>query len=589
MVRPCESGPVKNERGERWGRRGEPTIDLDLLVGHESDTGRVRQYNEDYVETFVPANEVLLHRRGSIFVVADGMGGHQAGGVASREAVKEVVQEYYADATHDVGESLRRACGCANERVFELAQADPSKMGMGTTLVAAVILNHRLYVANVGDSRAYLLHRRRFTRITVDHSWVEEQVQAGILSREEAESHPHRNLITRALGTRPAVEVDLFEVDLNEGDALLLCTDGLSGQVSEQDMARHVRDMPPERAAAELVKQANARGGRDNVSVAIVQIGGRQRLGSGGPQKRNPVQRIAQVLQAEGLHLGRRISSRAETLSPSQAVAARLAVAIALCLCLLLAILPLASGGLPGAPAAAPRLAPIRFEGLTENDLSQVASLLGYADLAEMQAAYPGRLDSGDLSVVDLSPAGGGVFLAGLVRNWSCREGTCTFRLKMAGEAYQVEIEQARLASGVSSLYGRRVRVFGLQRAENGAVNARLIDLRARWWCWWQPAWGTVYQDGEPDAAVWVYSIVDRSPYSTIEMEEHPSLKRGEQILARGRWLAGGIESRSGDGGSMTFAVENLYHLQGDVYLQVVEGAPVAPQPTVTLRPTAAQ
>jgi serine/threonine protein phosphatase PrpC len=583
-----ESGPVKNEQAERRGQRGEPVTDLDLLVGHESDTGRIRQVNEDYVEIFVPANQALLRRRGSMFVVADGMGGHRAGGVASREAAKQVVQEYYADAIHDVGESLMRACECANDRVFELAQADPSRAGMGTTLVAAVVLNRRLYVANVGDSRAYLLHRRRFTRITVDHSWVEEQVQAGVLSREEAEGHPHRNLITRALGTRPAVDVDLFEADLGEGDALLLCTDGLSGQVPEQEMARQVRDLPPERAAAELVRQANARGGRDNVSVAIVQVGGRQRVGSGGPQERNPVRRIGQVLQAEALHLGRQMSSRAEALSPSQAVAARLAVAIALCLCLLLAILPLASGALLGGPAAAPQPAPIRFEGLTENDLAQVASWLGYADLAEMQAAQPGRLETGDLSVVDLSPASRGVFLAGLVRNWSCREGTCTFHLKMAGEAYQVELEQARLASGVSSLNGRRVRVFGLQQAENGTVHAQLVDLRARWWCWWQPAWGTVYQAGEPDATVWVYSVVDRSPYSTIEMEDYPTLRQGEQILARGRWLAGGIDSRSRGSGSMTFAVESLYHLEGGVYWQVMNGAPVAPQPTVTLRPTAA-
>jgi hypothetical protein len=256
---------------------------------------------------------------------------------------------------------------------------------------------------------------------------------------------------------------------------------------------------------------------------------------------------------------------------------------------LLVAILPFASAGLVGGPAAAPRLAPIRFEGLTENDLSQIAGMLGYADLSELETAYAGRLDPGNLSAVDLSPANEGVLLVGSVRGWSCRDGTCAFRLEMAGEAYQVELDQARLASDASSLRGRRVRLFGVQLAENGVVAARLIELGARWWSWWQPAWGTVYQDDKPDATVWVYSIVDRSPYSTIEMEEHPGLKRGEQILTRGRWLAGGPVSSSQGSGNMTFVVESLYHLQGSVYSQVLERAPVAPQPTVTLRPTAAQ
>jgi hypothetical protein len=198
----------------------------------------------------------------------------------------------------------------------------------------------------------------------------------------------------------------------------------------------------------------------------------------------------------------------------------------------------------------------------------------------------------------------------GLARDWNCREGDCGFRLKMAGEAYQVELEQDHLLDGLSSLRGRRVRVFGYrlesglpsaqaqgtsqQVAENGVVDARLIDLGVRWWVWWRPAWSTVYQNQDGGKAVWVYSIVDRNPYSTIEMEEHPTLKRGERILARGQWLPGMPAEygrtavrpyRSGEG-SMTFVVESLYRLAGDVYIPVADEPATTPQPTVTLRPT---
>jgi serine/threonine protein phosphatase PrpC len=197
-------------------------VDLNLRIGHESDAGRVRKHNEDYSECFVPANEAQLRSRGAIFLVADGMGGHQAGEVASRKVVKHVIQRYYLDESPDVGECLARAFKGANRTIYDMAQSDPNKAGMGTTLVAAVILGQKLYVANVGDSRAYLLRRKRFWQITVDHSWVEDQVKTGTLTREQAEQHPQRNLITRALGTRPSVEVDLFEEELREGDTLLL-------------------------------------------------------------------------------------------------------------------------------------------------------------------------------------------------------------------------------------------------------------------------------------------------------------------------------------------------------------------------------
>jgi serine/threonine protein phosphatase PrpC len=243
---------------------------LDLQIIRLTDVGRLRPHNEDYVDYCVPPDPRQRERKGAMFLVADGMGGHQAGEVASRGAVELVIKEYYGDTGHDVGTSLVRAFRAANQQIYSQAQADPSKAGMGTTLVAAVILGRKVYLANVGDSRAYLINEKGISQITEDHSWVEEQVRAGLLSPEQAYRHPQRNLLTRALGSKPAVEVDLFEGELGEGDSLLLCSDGLTGRVEDAEIASVVQEHPAEEAARLLVAQANERGGNDNISVLIV-------------------------------------------------------------------------------------------------------------------------------------------------------------------------------------------------------------------------------------------------------------------------------------------------------------------------------
>ena len=532
-------------------------VDLDLQVAEQSDTGRVRQRNEDYIRCIVPADEEQLRLKGALFLVADGMGGHQAGGVASEEAVKRVIQEYYTDPSHAAGASLVRAIETANKAVFDQAQADLSLAGMGTTLVAAVILGPKLYVANVGDSRAYLLCRRQFKQLTVDHSWVEEQVQAGMLTKQQAAQHPQRNLITRALGTRPSVEVDLFETDLKEGDTLLLCTDGLNGQVSRQAIAQSVLSMPPPQAAADLVSQANARGGRDNVSLVIVQVGSRQEAGW-WPE----------------------IKGRFLAWEPRKRLLVGVAALIFVCSCALVAAFPVANQRFAGEPAAAPQPAPIHFGELAEGDMDRLARYLNYADLAEMKAAQRGPWGEG-ASSLDLMPADGGLFLVGLVQDWRCEGQVCTYRLKMADQAYIVELAQSSLPADAPDLQGRRVRVYGQSPAVGGRVRARLIDLGARWWAWWQPSWTTVYVDRGWEQPTWVYSIADHNPYSTIEIEDYPGLNPGEQILARGRWLAGGAQA------GMTFVAESLYRLQEGVYVPLSNGGSALPLPTVTLQSTA--
>ncbi len=244
--------------------------EVDLVAVKLSDTGRVRPHNEDYVDFFVPPDPQQRARKGAIYLVADGMGGHQAGEVASRGAVELAIRGYYDDPSRDVGKSLVRAIQAANQQLHAQAQADQSKSGMGTTLVAAVVLGRKVYVANVGDSRAYLINNKNITQITEDHSWVEEQVRAGLLTHEQAKKHPQRNLVTRALGSKPAVDVDLFEGEISKGDTLLLCSDGLTGRVDDREVAAIVRQHPPHEATRILVDTANERGGNDNITVLIV-------------------------------------------------------------------------------------------------------------------------------------------------------------------------------------------------------------------------------------------------------------------------------------------------------------------------------
>ncbi|MFN2241164.1 MAG: protein phosphatase 2C domain-containing protein, partial [Anaerolineae bacterium] len=157
---------------------------MHLEVGLSSDRGPSRDLNEDSLDYYIPPNEARERSKGAIFVVADGMGGHQAGEVASKEAVRKVIEQYYAGPADDPAESLARAVSAANHLVYQHASSDPAKSGMGTTLVAAAIIGSEVHVANVGDSRAYAINRDTITQITRDHSWVEEQIEAGILTRE---------------------------------------------------------------------------------------------------------------------------------------------------------------------------------------------------------------------------------------------------------------------------------------------------------------------------------------------------------------------------------------------------------------------
>ncbi|MDQ3944832.1 MAG: Stp1/IreP family PP2C-type Ser/Thr phosphatase [Actinomycetota bacterium] len=230
---------------------------MTFAVGAKTDVGRGRPANED---TF------LVNHEDRLYAVADGMGGHRAGEVASATAI-DALQAAFAD-----GASLDQAVEEANAAVYEKASANLDMRGMGTTLTAAVLLDDRhALLGHVGDSRAYLMRDGGVTQITEDHSLVEQLVREGRLSPEEAADHPQKAIITRALGIDPDVEVDTYPIDLRPGDRLLLCSDGLTNMLNDAAIARVLRRQPdPQEAAEQLVDMANEAGGDDNITVVVI-------------------------------------------------------------------------------------------------------------------------------------------------------------------------------------------------------------------------------------------------------------------------------------------------------------------------------
>ena len=200
------------------------------------------------------------------------MGGHDAGEVASKTAVEAASKEYFRHPSTHPAESLRSAVETANAAINEISTKANSSAGMGTTLIAAVLKGNRVHLANVGDSRGYVIRDGRIEQISEDHSWVQEQIRAGKLSAEDLYTHPRRNLITRALGLYPEVEIDLFQREVQEDDILVLCSDGLWGQVSDDEIAEAVSKHPSEQAAKLLIDKANERGGPDNITVILLRV-----------------------------------------------------------------------------------------------------------------------------------------------------------------------------------------------------------------------------------------------------------------------------------------------------------------------------
>lgn len=243
---------------------------LRLDVAQLTDVGRKRPHNEDNMAYVIPKDSQVMAKKGALFIVADGMGGHAAGEVASEIAVDTVSNVYYQDDSEDIPLSLMNAIKRANALIHQRAAENMMRSGMGTTCVAAVLRGGVAYIANVGDSRAYLVRHNQSKQISQDHSWVEEQVRAGLLTKDQARSHAQRNVITRCLGTQPEVEVDIFTEVLQEGDTFVLCSDGLSGPVAEDDLRSIINQYLPSESVYHLVEHANENGGPDNITAIVV-------------------------------------------------------------------------------------------------------------------------------------------------------------------------------------------------------------------------------------------------------------------------------------------------------------------------------
>ena len=232
-----------------------------------SHIGKVRTENQDVIFF----SDQPVGKLNNLYIVADGMGGHQAGGYASSYTVERFVELLRISENEDVIESMRQAILTVNQELLNKCREDTSYAGMGTTIVAATVCGEQVVVMNIGDSRLYF-GDKELRQITVDHSYVEELVQAGAIERNQSRLHPRKNLITRAVGA-VSVEPDFFEFTANEG-YLLLCSDGLTNMIADDELKELLLDHSQlENKASQLINRANEYGGKDNISLVIVELG----------------------------------------------------------------------------------------------------------------------------------------------------------------------------------------------------------------------------------------------------------------------------------------------------------------------------
>ena len=254
-----------------------PTQHYSVTWAARTDLGRVRENNEDKFDFYLPEDNPTLAIRGRLWGLADGMGGHAAGQIASEWALKTALRNYYSSPQGDIPAALTRAITEANTLIFQASRQLANKNGMGTTLILTVLHENTLHIAHVGDSRVYLLRNGVLSGLTSDHSWVEEQVRLGTMSREEAEKSPYRNYILRSVGVEAGVVPELNTETVQEGDIYLLCSDGLCGVISDeaiQDILSTHASSNLSKACLDLVDAANDKGGKDNITAVIMRVDG---------------------------------------------------------------------------------------------------------------------------------------------------------------------------------------------------------------------------------------------------------------------------------------------------------------------------
>lgn len=238
-----------------------------------SDLGNIRTNNEDMGLFFKIADENILREKGYMMIVADGMGGHQAGEVASRMATDIICREYFSQKSNSVEKNLEKALTVANKTIFEKASSQAAFQGMGTTCTVLVVIDQDVYYAHVGDSRAYIQKGNSIKQITEDHTYVQQLVNNGDITAAEAAVHPKRNILTNAMGTKPDLRIDtgkskhIFE----KNNRLLLCSDGLYDYLNDEELNKILMESSLINAASAMVEQAKARGGHDNITVVLAE------------------------------------------------------------------------------------------------------------------------------------------------------------------------------------------------------------------------------------------------------------------------------------------------------------------------------
>lgn len=267
-----------------------------VLASIQTDVGCVREANEDNGRHISPFDPETQYSKGTLTIVADGMGGHASGEVASEMAIELISEIYYADDSNAASEALRNAILQANNQIYETSLTDEKLLGMGTTVIALVLLNDTGFAAHVGDSRLYRLRGQEMKMLTLDHSQVMEMVKYGVISMEEARNHDDKNVILRAVGTQSNVEVEVSEpFAVQNGDEFLLCSDGLSDMVEDKEIRQTWLAAADIHAAGEtLINVAKQRGGHDNITVGIVRVSSSDTVKTSGNA---PVTREVEVLR----------------------------------------------------------------------------------------------------------------------------------------------------------------------------------------------------------------------------------------------------------------------------------------------------
>ena len=247
-------------------------VRIKTTVACKTDLGRVRENNEDKFEFYATEKDHLLASRGAVYVVCDGMGGHEAGQIASELVTKTFIEVYLHHPSNDPSIAMEGSIAAACRFVIDVGRAVPKRKGMGTTLSSLILRQDEAYIVQVGDSRVYRMRNGTLERLTKDHTWIEEAIEAGLVPASELDTHPYRHVLTRAISTEGEVKPDIFKHELLEGDVFMLCSDGLINHVPDEKIEEIMKNHEPADAVWELVGHALQGGGSDNTTVMIVRI-----------------------------------------------------------------------------------------------------------------------------------------------------------------------------------------------------------------------------------------------------------------------------------------------------------------------------